>query len=85
MSKLPSVDNNHLASGWNENELVERIWQELGGRYPQQRIRTAVQEIGSRFQEVRVKQFVPIFIHRETIDLLGASAPRSMRVTGTES
>ena len=80
MSKLPSVENNHLASDWNENELVERIWRELGGHYSQQHIRRTVQEIGSRFQEVRVKQFVPIFIHREVVDLLGATLPQSLKV-----
>ena len=59
---------------WNPNDLIEETWRELKGEVPRSRIREVVTELVDRYENATVKTYLPILIHRQTIDLLNAES-----------
>ena len=55
----------------NENDsIIEKVWQDLDGQMSREQIGRTVAEITLGYQDVTVKAFVPIFIHREAVERL---------------
>jgi hypothetical protein len=66
---LSEIETAKVASYLNE-ALIEKIWQELNGQVPRQRIRQVAAEVAAKFEQATVTTFVPIFIHRYTCERL---------------
>ena len=54
----------------DDDSLIEKVWCELGGQLPRERVSRVVTEVALRFQDARVKTFLPILIHRRTLERL---------------
>jgi len=52
--------------------IVEVTWRELKGQVPRSRICEIVAELVDRYEDVKVKAYLPILIHRQVVDLLNA-------------
>ncbi|MEW5956927.1 MAG: three-helix bundle dimerization domain-containing protein [Chloroflexota bacterium] len=50
--------------------LVEKIWCDLGKQLTHEHVRQVALEIAAEFREARIMTFVPIFIHRLTLERL---------------
>ena len=57
---------------WNPDDLIEKTWSELKGEVPRSRIREVVTELANRYEDAKVKAFIPILIRRQVIELLDA-------------
>lgn len=55
-----------------DDALIDQIWQDLCGQVSRVRIRQVAIEVAARFQDAKVKTFVPIFIRRNTCEQLKA-------------
>jgi hypothetical protein len=69
----PKTSNGTVASrypDWDVETLIEQIWNDLGGRVSPSPIRQVVMEIIPRYESARVQTYVPIFVHRETVERL---------------
>ena len=53
-----------------DDAFIESIWQELDGQLPLARVRCVVTEITRGFQGAAVKTFLPILVHRQTLEKL---------------
>jgi hypothetical protein len=53
-----------------DGSLVEKVWRELDGQLPLERVECIVTEVALGFQDVAVKTFLPIFIHRRALERL---------------
>lgn len=51
--------------------LVEEIWQDLDGRVSHGQIRQTAYEVAARYQNAKITTFIPIFIGRNTKEILG--------------
>jgi hypothetical protein len=57
---------------WDPDDLIERTWLEFKGEVPRSRIREVVNELIDRYEDAKVKAFLPILIRRQAIELLNA-------------
>lgn len=62
----------HEISEWDTETLTELIWTEMRGTVPRPLIRQVLAEVKPKFEDARIKTFVPIFIHRQAITQLRA-------------
>ena len=69
-SILPNIVHSNDGDGLDVEAVVEQIWVELGGAVEHTIINHVVQELLHRYENARVKAFVPIFVHREALDQL---------------
>jgi hypothetical protein len=65
---------------WNPDDLIEKTWSELKGEVPRSRICELVTELADRYEDAKVKSFIPILIRRQVIELLDAE--REIVVSG---
>ena len=72
-SKLPRIEPSNYGDNLDVETLVEQICDELEGAVDRAYVDQVVQEMASRYQHARVRDFVPIFIRRDVIDLLRRS------------
>jgi hypothetical protein len=57
---------------WDVATLLEQIWNDLGGKVSRSTIRQVLAEVIPRYESARVQTFVPIFVHKETVQRLRA-------------
>lgn len=69
-SLVPNLTNSNGREDLDIETLVEQIWLELDGAVDRAVIEQVVQEVLPRFDDARVKSFVPIFIRKEVKDRL---------------
>ena len=69
-SILPNLEHSNHGDVWEVEAVVEQIWVELGGAVEHTVIDHVVQELLHRYENARVKAFVPIFVQREALDQL---------------
>jgi formaldehyde-activating enzyme involved in methanogenesis len=69
-SVVPNLTNSNGREDLDIETLVEQIWLELDGAVDRAVIEQVVQEVLPRFDDARVKSFVPIFIRKEAKDRL---------------
>lgn len=50
--------------------LVERVWLDLEGKVPRSTIEPAVSEILSKYENAKVKQYLPLIVQRQAKQLL---------------
>ncbi len=72
-TKLPGIEPSNYFDNLDVETLVEQICDELEGAVDRTVIDQVVQEMVSRYRHAKVKDFVPIFIRRDAIDLLRRS------------
>lgn len=65
-----AVEDPYDAMDGEDDALIEIVWHELDRQLPRERVSRVVAEVGLGFQNVRVKTFVPIFVHRRALDRL---------------
>ena len=53
-----------------DDSIVEKVWQDLNEQLPREQVRRVVAEIALGFQDATVKAFVPILIHRQSVERL---------------
>ena len=53
-----------------DDQLVDEIWKELGGRVERARVYAVAQEAEREFRDATVTLFVPLFIRRLTSERL---------------
>jgi hypothetical protein len=58
-------------SHYVDDLLVEKIWCDLGKQISHEHIRQVALEVATEFREAKVTVFVPIFIHRLTLQRFG--------------
>ena len=69
------LNNRNLASqndtlDWDKEGTVEQIWKDMDGMFARATIEQVVSEVALRFEAARIKTFIPIFVHRETVERL---------------
>ncbi|MEA3439917.1 MAG: hypothetical protein U9R58_06510 [Chloroflexota bacterium] len=52
--------------------LLERIWNHLGGTVSRSTIRQVLAEVLPNYESARVQTFIPILVHKETVERLRA-------------
>ena len=57
-------------SNYVEDQLIEKIWCDLGKQLTHEQIRQVALEVAAEFRDATVTTFVPIFIHRLTLERL---------------
>ena len=57
-------------SDYVDDLLIDKIWRDLHKQITHEQIRQVALEIAAEFQEATIPTFVPIFIHRLTIERL---------------
>ena len=70
---LPRVESKSDRGNWDFEALIEQICIEMAGAVDRTAVEKIVKEMACRYQDVRVKAFVPIFIKRDAVDLLRRS------------
>ena len=55
---------------WNPDDLIEETWRELKGEVPRSRIFEVVTELADRYEDAKVKAFIPILVRRQAVELL---------------
>ena len=55
---------------WDVETLIERIWNDLGGKVSRSTICQVLAEVLPNYESARVQTFVPIFIHKDTVKRL---------------
>jgi hypothetical protein len=53
-----------------DDALIETIWHELERQVPYEQVCRVVTEIAREFQDAKVKTFVPMLVHRRTLERL---------------
>ncbi len=71
------LNNRNLAGhndtlDWDKDGAVEQIWKDMDGMVARATIEQVVSEVALRFDVARIKTFIPIFVHRETVERLKA-------------
>ena len=69
----PTVGTDAFASAnrnWDEDALVEQIWNDLEGRATRSAIRQVLAEIVPKYESAPVQTFVPIVVRKEAVDRL---------------
>jgi hypothetical protein len=54
------------------DSLIEQIWRDLNGQISRVKIRQVATDAAARFQDAKVRTFVPIFIRRDSCEQLRA-------------
>ena len=72
-TKLPHIEPSSNRDNLDVERLTEQICYELEGAVDPEVVDQVVQEMVSRYRHAKVKDFVPIFIRRDAIDLLRQS------------
>ena len=57
---------------WEIEDMIERVWHQLHGRVNRTNILQVLLEILPNYEDARVKLYVPILVHRKTVDVLCA-------------
>ena len=57
---------------WSQDSLIERTWRDFKGEVPRSRISEVIADFILRYEDAKVKTFLPILIRRQAIDLLNA-------------
>lgn len=68
-----SISAETIADGvstYVDDLLIEKIWCDLGKQVTREHIRQVALEVAAEFREARITIFVPILIHRLTLDRL---------------
>ena len=53
-----------------DDSLVEKIWHDLDGQVSREQVGQVVAEVADGFQNVSIKAFVPIFVHKLALERL---------------
>jgi hypothetical protein len=70
---MPKTGNRRVVSSypdWDVETLIEKIRNDLGGTVSRSPIRQVVMEIIPRYESARIQTYVPIFVHKETVERL---------------
>jgi hypothetical protein len=70
IARAGDADSAGLGSGYADKALIESIWKALDGRVDREQITQAILEAAARYQNARVKTFIPIFIRRDVLQRL---------------
>lgn len=57
-------------SQWDAERILEQIWRDLGGAMSRSHIRRVLMEIAPKYENARVKNFVPILLQRSVLQRL---------------
>ena len=57
---------------WEIEDMIERVWHQLHGRVNRTDILQVLLEILPKYEDARVKLYVPILVHRKAVDVLYA-------------
>ncbi|HRV92702.1 MAG TPA: hypothetical protein P5526_11105 [Anaerolineae bacterium] len=72
--KPHSFVNDEAAAGdvnnYVNDQLIEKIWCELGKQNSYEQIHQAALEVAAEFRDAAITTFIPIFIHRRTLEKL---------------
>ncbi|MEA3438905.1 MAG: hypothetical protein U9R58_01330 [Chloroflexota bacterium] len=66
----PAVHNDTF--DWDKEGTVEQIWEDMDSMFARATIEQVVSEVVLKFEAARIKTFIPIFVHRETVERLKA-------------
>jgi hypothetical protein len=50
--------------------LTGKIWQDLHGQVPRERVRQVLLDLLPKYQEARILTYVPVLLHRNAIEIL---------------
>jgi hypothetical protein len=70
--KPPVVENKLDANHFSHDieAIIEQIWHTFKGATSREEIREMVAEAASEYEDVRIRTYVPIFVHRDVIQRL---------------
>jgi hypothetical protein len=71
-SRTEGVPRASAKPDWDEEAIIEQIWHDLQGVIDRSTIGHELAQVISRFHGARVKTFVSIFLHRQTVERLRA-------------
>jgi len=57
---------------WDIETIIEQVWRDLQGRVSRAAIRPVILEIMPKYENARITTYIPILVHRETVDTLRA-------------
>jgi hypothetical protein len=61
----------------NIESVVERAYRDLRGVVPNSQVREVVVELAAKYRDAKVKGYLPIIIHRETVEQISANLKRT--------
>ncbi len=70
---IESLEEN--AVGIDVGQITDAIWDEMHGQIDKCVIRQTLEEMLPKYQNARVRLFVPILIHREVVEILHHGTP----------
>jgi hypothetical protein len=64
------VKNKEVVSIVDLDLLTGKIWQDLHGQVPRERVRQVLLDLLPKYQDVRILTYVPILLQRNAIEIL---------------
>jgi hypothetical protein len=64
------VKNKEVVSIVDLDLLTGKIWQNLHGQVPRERVRQVLLDLLPKYQDVRILTYVPILLQRNAIEIL---------------
>jgi hypothetical protein len=64
------IEGEQSPAEYVDDAMVEAIWRELDGYAEREKIREVAAEVAAEFQRASIRQFVPIFVRRRTVERL---------------
>jgi hypothetical protein len=58
---------------WDVETLIEQIWNDLEGTVTRSTIRQVLGQVIPRYENARIRTYVPIFLCKETVEQLHAA------------
>ena len=55
---------------WDQENVVERIWNELDGRVDRSTINHVISDVVLSFEGARIKTFIPILVYKHAVEML---------------
>ena len=71
-SRIEGAPSASAKSAWDEEAIIEQIWHELQGVVDRSTIGHELAQVIPTFHGARVKTYVPVFLHRKTVERLRA-------------
>lgn len=71
--KIESGHDDGIRPTWNDEAIVDRIWLDLQGTVDRSIIRQELMQVIPGFQKAHVQTYVPIFLHRVTLERIRAT------------
>ena len=80
------LDNmNAKTASWNKEIVIDQIWKEFYGIATRSAIEQVISNIALKYEDARIKTYIPIFVHREAVKRLRAEQALNLQKVDVQS